>query len=269
MANMASFFDDSVYLFTGGVSHCWNDAWRQQRFPLETSGVSATTTPGQLLDSFAYGLERNSSVGVAAARFRRLDLLQIARDAGCPWHIDVAIELVRGGFIDEVKQACSGEDACPIDDKVMTAAVQGRHWRLMGWLCERGCTFSSEAMAAIAAHADPDGNYGICSLLQFARTRGGTWDADTSVNLASRGLMGALAWAVKEGCPMSTATANVAAGRGYAGIVKWLLKQGCPMDKWNVVKTVRAFEGALFTERIPDAGVDVASESSVWPCRPP
>ena len=239
VTNLASFFDDSVYLFMGGVSRCWNDAWRRQRLPQETSGISSTTTPGQLRHSFACGLERKSSVCVAAARLKKLDLLQVARDAGCPWHADVAIELVRGGFTGALKEACSGEDACPLTEGLIDTAAECSRWGDMRWLFDQGCPCSPRTMAAIAANAGRKGNVGPDALLQLARSRGAPLGVATSVNLARRGLEETLTWVVEEGCPIKEETSAAAAQGGHMDVLVWLRSQNCPWDV-ETCKQVRA-----------------------------
>eukprot|EP00903_Cladosiphon_okamuranus_P016415 g15136.t1 len=206
MANLASFFDDNVYLFIGGISRCWNKAWRWQRFPTETCGISVTTTPGQLLHSFACGLARSSSVCVAAAMLKKVDVVQVARDAGFHWHVDVAVWLVRGNLTNELKKACTGEDACPMGDK---------------------------------------GNVGPDALLQLARGAGAPWDVTTSNRCfwkpttchqaAKAGQLRALKWAREKGCPWGPSTFYEAAKAGHWPILEYLASAEAKEDRcpWN------------------------------------
>lgn len=237
MKHLTPFVNASDYLFVAGVSRCWSNAWRRLQRPKETSGISATTTPSQLRHSFSCGLERNSSVCLAAARLRRSDLLKVARAAGCPWDVTVAIELARSGCAEMLKWARSSEDPCPWSEEVCDLAAEGGNMSLVRWLRMKGCPCSPRTMAGIAATGGLKRNLGPEALVQWAWSTGVPWDGSTSNNLARRGELDTLKWAVGEGCLTSAETTAAAAGCGRLDVLMWLRSQDCdwgPDTCWEV-----------------------------------
>lgn len=190
MGHLSYFVADNDHLSVASVSRLWSNLLRR---------LSATTTPDQLRHSFACGLVRHASVCVAAARLNRLDLLQVAVDAGCPW-----------------------------DKEVCDLAAEGGNRGLMRWARTNGCPCSPRTMAAIAALTGLTRNLSPVALLEWGLGTGAPMDERTANNLACRGDLDAVMWAVEEGCPVNEETTAAAAGAGHLHVLEWLHSSGCP-----------------------------------------
>ena len=86
-----------------------------------------TMTTGQLRYSFENGLPRNR-VGVceALARTGNLDLLRLAREMGCPFHIRTATAAAERGHLHVLKWIRARENGrCPWHENTCMAAAQG------------------------------------------------------------------------------------------------------------------------------------------------
>lgn len=222
MTHLVPFIDHDDHLFVAGVSRSWSSAWKR---PRKTRGMSATTTASQLQASFDCGLRRNMPMCLLAARLKKLDLLQVAMAAGCPWDVAVAIELARGGYFEILKWARAVVNPIPWNHEVCDFAAEFGHMELVMWLRENKCPCTPRTMAGIAANAGLAG-----TVLRRVRKTGATWDVATANNLARRGFLGTLMWAVQEGCPVDKATIAAAARGGHLDVLVWLRRNGCYWD---------------------------------------
>lgn len=163
ISKVAEFAQPRSYLFFGSVSRSWRDGWESSKRPKVTSYVTpgtfatspttaagdgssptatptpaaaaaaaTTTTTAQLLRySFENGLPRNR-VGVceALARTGNLDLLKLAREMGCPFHIRTATAAAERGHLHVLRWIRARENGrCPWHENTCMAAAQGESKR--------------------------------------------------------------------------------------------------------------------------------------------
>eukprot|EP01051_Picozoa_sp_SAG22_P012777 SAG22_NODE_1360_length_4622_cov_2.212912_6_plen_241_part_00 len=71
---------------------------------------------------------------------------------------------------------------------------------------------------------------GELSVLQWLRSSGCQWDAETITAAARSGHLDVLQWVVDNGCPWDAGACAAAAAEGHLLILKWLRSVGCPWD---------------------------------------
>mmetsp|Transcript_2875 Transcript_2875/g.9755 ORF Transcript_2875/g.9755 Transcript_2875/m.9755 type:complete len:296 (-) Transcript_2875:235-1122(-) len=127
-----------------------------------------------------------------AARSGKLEVLQWARENGCPWDADTCAEAALGGHLELLKWA--RKNGCSWSESTCALAAFGGHLALLKWARDHMCPWSKEtcSLAAIGGHL---------SVLQWAREKGCPWDAKTCSNAAWGGHLEVLKWARLKGCP--------------------------------------------------------------------
>ena len=71
-----------------------------------------------------------------AARGGHLEVLQLARELGCPWDVYTSSGAAAGGHLEVLKWA-RGQD-CPWDEDTCTYAALGGHLVVLRWAREHG-----------------------------------------------------------------------------------------------------------------------------------
>jgi len=129
------------------------------------------------------------------ARFGHLDLLQWARESGCPmW----------------------GEKLCE------EAALAGR-WEFLKWAKTNGCKWDERTCANAACG-------GHLEMLKWLRASECPWDEKTCSFAASRGHLTLLKWARANGCPWDGMTCYWAAHKGHLEVLKWAVQNECDFN---------------------------------------
>ena len=120
--NVSKFVDDGQYLFFGPVSKAWRDSWGRRE--TATSYVTSYSTVPQLLRSFECGLPRdNVRLCSLIAGIGNLELLQSARENGCPWDETTCLKAASGGHLPVLRWA--REAGCPAGGTELCAAAAG------------------------------------------------------------------------------------------------------------------------------------------------
>ena len=86
------------------------------------------------------------------------------------------------------------EKGCPWDKNVCNWATSGRHLEVLQWLRANDCPWDEETCLAAAMN-------GHLEVLQWARENGCPWDESTCELAASGGHLEVLQWARANGCP--------------------------------------------------------------------
>lgn len=82
------------------------------------------------------------------------------------------------------------------------------------------CTWAAEA--------------GRVDLLEWARTRGWPWSAETCAYAALNGHLDALQWARENGCAWDSRTCGAAAQKGHLAVLQWAWERNAPWDRvWS------------------------------------
>ncbi|CAN0268981.1 unnamed protein product [Scytosiphon promiscuus] len=133
---VAEFVEDNQFLFFASVSTVWRRAWPEDR-PAATEAVTATTSVPQLSLSFDSGLGLTPDICRTAAKLGRLDLLECAREAGCPWDAKTCSEAAAGGHLEVLQFA--RRNGCPWDEWTCAKAAWGEHLSVFQWARANGC----------------------------------------------------------------------------------------------------------------------------------
>ncbi|KAL6059439.1 Ankyrin repeat domain containing protein [Balamuthia mandrillaris] len=161
-----------------------------------------------------------------AARRGSLEMVQWAKENGCPWDATFMAEATKTDHLEIVKWA--RENGCPWDSRaMMNAAVWGDLKRCQ-WLKQHGCPWNAETTKTAASKGD-------LRLLQWAQEHGCPWDIKTSIAAAESGNLGVLQWALKNGCPWNAQEiCDAAAGSGKVEVLHWALEElGCEWEpRW-------------------------------------
>lgn len=190
VGDVASWVEDSQYLFFGLVSTTWRGAWRR---PPLTTPVTPHTSAGQLAHCFECGLQRTNEVCSSAAYLGRLDLLQFCVAEGCPWDADTCGKAAAGGNLDVIRWAHA--NGCPWSAKTCLNAAERGHLAILQWARERGCPCVDEKLCYLAAKG---GHLEVVRWIQksipwyFRRT------PSTCNGAAAGGKLGFLQWAKSE-----------------------------------------------------------------------
>jgi hypothetical protein len=138
----------------------------------------------------------------AAARGGHPEVLQWARQQGCPWgsinqfqHVSTSSTAAGAGHLALLQWA--RQQGCPWDQETCAAAVRGEHLEVLQWAWQHGCPYSQESLGkALLEHhhvrvapfllqdVNPWGpeacstlsGRGFCGALQCARQLGFPWD---------------------------------------------------------------------------------------------
>ncbi|KAL6076337.1 Ankyrin repeat domain-containing protein [Balamuthia mandrillaris] len=111
------------------------------------------------------GLHLGTEVCANAAFTGNLEMVQWAREQGCPW-----------------------------DETTCRLAARGGHLAVLEWARDRGCPWDEFTCKEAAGR-------GHLEVLKWARAKGCPWDEDTCTNAARGGHWEVLKWARENGCP--------------------------------------------------------------------
>ncbi|KAK3289193.1 hypothetical protein CYMTET_3354 [Cymbomonas tetramitiformis] len=141
-----------------------------------------------------------------AASQGNLEVLQWAREHGCPWDASTCQYAAAGGHLEVLQWAW--EHGCPWDASTCYgAAAAGGHLEVLQWAREHGCPWDARTCAYAAAG-------GHLEVLQWAREHGCPWDENTCLNAAEGGHLEVLQWRASMAGRMGRRDANKAAGCG-------------------------------------------------------
>lgn len=104
----------------------------------------------------------------------------------------------------------------------------------LAWAIAMGFKPQSTVTTATAAEA------GRLDALQFLRSAGCPWDADTFSWAALEGQQEVLIWAREQGCEVTADASGSAAGNGQLAILKWMHGVGCPFDEATMASAAAA-----------------------------
>ncbi len=102
-------------------------------------------------------------------------------------------------------------------------ALEG-HLGVLQWARSQGCPWDADTCANAARG-------GHLEVLQWARMQGCPWDERTCTHAAEGGHLEMLQWARSHSCPWDLWTCALAAQRGHLEVLQWLRSQGCPWDE--------------------------------------
>eukprot|EP00903_Cladosiphon_okamuranus_P021167 g19443.t1 len=201
---LAEYIPDNQFLFFAPVSRPFREAWASR--PTTTSWITADSSASQLRWSFECGLPRDTDhLCSAIARLGgSVDLLEFAREAGCPW---------------------VPEDVCSL-------AAKGGHLELLSWLHQNSCPWDEFTCSSASAG-------GHLEVLMWARERGCPWDTQTCSAAAGQGELDILRWARQTGCPWDEATPTSAAWGGHVHVLQYARENDCPFDEARVFEAAR------------------------------
>ncbi|CAB1118346.1 unnamed protein product [Ectocarpus sp. CCAP 1310/34] len=246
MSYIAEFVQDQ-YLFIGPVSKDFRRAWGPRA--TVTRPVVADTSVKQLRCCLKLDLPlriRRTSICNAAARFGRLDLLELAQESACGWTpATYACQLAALGCHARVLKWLRSPtenwptgrvapNACPWDECACAdAALAGRH-DVVEWLRDNDCPWDGRT-AALGGFFDG---------LQSAFAQGCPWDSESCSWAACRGDLHMLEWLRENDYPWDLAgeggpCAGAARG-GHLELIKWTRSKGCP---WNERTCAEAAKG--------------------------
>lgn len=182
---IVQFVYEKQFLFFAPVSTAWRAAWAPRASV--TSWVSPDSSVSQLQHSFEWDLPRDAvSLCTAIVGLGKLELLQCARAAGCPWN----------------KATC------------INVAAQTGNFAVVKWVWQNGCPWHVD----VCSLAAKGGHLGV---LQFVRRNGCPWNQFTCSSAASGNYVDVLKWARLNGCRWDETTIACAAGRGNLEVIQW------------------------------------------------
>lgn len=162
-----------------------------------------------------------------AARRGSLELLQRARQLGCPWGLSVTANAVEGGYAELMLWAV--QNGCSWSSLTLQKAASCQNFSLLRAAVEAGCPCDHGAAEAVAAT-------GNRQELEWLRSRGCPWGVCTFSSAAWSGSIQLVQWMREQGCPWASpgnpnpSSANIAAAAagGHIGMLEWLRDAGCP-----------------------------------------
>ena len=132
-----------------------------------------------------------------AARAGALEVLQWARENGCPWSVDTCMNAGLGGHLEVLQWVRA--NGCVWDAMTCTDAARGGHLEVLQWARANDCQWSEGTCSGV-------GWKGHLEVLQWARANGCPWNANTSSWAAEGGHLEVLQWALANGCPWGADT---------------------------------------------------------------
>ena len=158
------------------------------------------------MDEFKLSLKKynNSNICDWAAKNGRLDVLQLAREQGCPW-----------------------------SDWTCTLAAKNGHLHILQWAREHGCPWD----ALTCSYAAENGHLHI---LRWAHEHGCPWDVYVCLYAAWGGYLHILQWALEHKCPIESYTEVGFKNRHFTSASKLLhrniFEKQDKVERW--IKTV-------------------------------
>ena len=154
------------------------------------SEICAVATKQGNLAVLQYMLSMNCifsilSICTCAAKFGQMDILQWARQNGCPW-----------------------------DEQTCTSAAENGHLEVLIWAQQNGCPWDEQACNIAAEN-------GYLDVLIWAQRNGCPWDGCTCSKAAENGHLEVLIWAQQNGCPWDEETCSSAAENGHLDVLIW------------------------------------------------
>lgn len=194
-------------------------------------------------------------------------------------HVHVLMWLNENGLLDKMSPCVSAAyhgrkdiiswlhhgNACPWDDRVTKAAVDGGHFELFLWLFSQGCDYDLREImeSAIAgghigtaewalhrgASWSDEGiedaiRKGDLETLRWCRANGAPWDGDPCVVASDAGQVDVLRWLISDeggaGHHLRPSCVARAMYRGHLGMLKVLLKANCELEVKEIAHALRA-----------------------------
>jgi hypothetical protein len=168
----------------------------------------------------------------SAARFDRLEHLQLLRANGFAWDERVCADAAECGHLELLKWAHA--NGCPWDKTTCELAAESGQLEVLEWARASGCPWE-KLTCAVAAMA------GRLNVLQWLRANGCPWDADTCCLAALRGHLDTLVWARANGCPWIELVLVHAVERRRVDVLRWAYANGCPCDSDQACTTAAKF----------------------------
>eukprot|EP00953_Heterococcus_sp_UTEX-ZZ885_P034627 17912-Heterococcus_DN1.PRE.2 len=160
----------------------WAEGSSSRKAKLRTSFTAALASPARLQWAFSSGLkQKDGRTCSMAAYYNRLDILQWAREQGCPWDMRTCTWAARAGHLHVLQWA--REHGCPWGEFTCYNAAWKGHVHVLKWARAHGCTWYREDVLRVAAmHA------GVDMLKWLQHNSGEPWsDADKATMLLHAG----------------------------------------------------------------------------------
>ena len=175
------------------------------------------------------------------------DLLQWARDLGCPWDSRLLALVAGNGSLADLQDAASLGGGTLTAEVFRSAAGSGS-LDVLRWLHKVGCPWGPEATAAAARN-------GRLEALQWLRANRCPWNIMTIVSAAQAGHIRVLDWAVTNRCPnREPYTVACAARAGQLEVLKWARARGWTFTKFSCEQAARGGHLRILQWLREDAG---------------
>lgn len=220
------FVGEGQFVFCAPVSTNWKKGWGNH--PTVTRWITADSSMSQLLYGFKCGLPRDlPELCRALASCCKVELLECAREHGCPWDERPCRFAAAGENLTTLQWA--RENDSPWDAwTCQSAAVHGSSVGPGKWLSvTRAHVRSRRGRRALGCSAVGEGEQ---PSVEF-------WD------VFQRSCGHVLQWARKNGCRWNDATCSSAAGAGYLVVLQWARENGSPWDDMTLCCSSRRSPG--------------------------
>ncbi len=157
-----------------------------------------------------------------AARSGNFQLMKWARINGCRWDSNTCTAAARLGQLEILQWA--HEENCPWDAKTCAVAAEGAHLHVLEWARSREspCPWDERTCGGAAL-------FGHLHILQWARAKGCPWDKRTCEGAAKHGNLEILQWARENGCQWDEQTTHIAALHHRLDVLCWAIENSCPI----------------------------------------
>ncbi|KAK3278740.1 hypothetical protein CYMTET_13335 [Cymbomonas tetramitiformis] len=175
-----------------------------------------------------------------AASGGHLQVLQWAREQGCPWNAQTCCDAARGGHLEVLQWARAWRN--PWNAKHVALRQSGGHLEVLRWAHENGCPWDAWTCSAAARKVDIT-VFGVERVnIKTPAERPdmfccGEWWASGGAAVGAREWlpMGAREW-----LPMGRAWAcSDAASGGHLEVLQWAREHGYPWDAWTCCNVAR------------------------------
>lgn len=147
LRHLAPFIRADGFLFIGGVSKRWREAWGANS-PQETNLSTVVESPSRLSWARQSGCCWDEIVCAQAAEMGKLETLQYARAEGCAWGESTCIRAARAGHLPILQWARAHR--CPWSKMTTISAAFGGQLEVLQWCKSNGCAWDETTCESAA-----------------------------------------------------------------------------------------------------------------------
>lgn len=201
---ISAFVPSTDFIFFAVASRMCRDVWGKRS--TETQAVTTHSTPTQLQACFDMGLGVSAAPVLRAAEIGRVDLMEVAYNAGCPFVRKAAARAARFGHIEALKYARSKGSS--VNVCISNIAASNGHVHILQWLRSINCDLNETTCYSAARK-------GHLPCLKYLRSIGCKWDVLVCSAAARWGHFHVLQWAIHRKCKIDYTVVAAAAEGGH------------------------------------------------------